>query len=167
MAIEFDFANAANWDKFYDASHQVVWSTSYLYQPIPDFNATGPFPLNAPIIASYATAEAVKPTWKTGGWLYQEVRSGILIGGLPDAVSQPALRIPLDRVQIHFWNRRHKNYQLRFSVPKWFKSISLKLWQYTGPIAESDLEAIELARIDILRTEAKVDALFRDWGNDT
>lgn len=163
MATEFDFANAANWERFYAATHSVDWQTASAYKPIPDLDVTGPFPLNARVIASFATGGLVKPTWKTAGWLYQEVRTGVLVGGLPDAVSQPAARIPLDRVQLHFWQRAHKNYQLRYVVPKWFHTLSIQLWQYTGPITEPDLELIELARIDILRTEAKVDALFKDW----
>ena len=162
MATEFDFGNSANWEQFYSASHSAIWGTSYSFQPIPEFNATGLFPLNSPIIASHATCLTAKPTWNTAGWLYQKVRTGLLVGGLPDGI-QGSRRIPLNRIQIHFWDKRMKDYQLSFKTPKWISEISLTLWQYTGPISEPDLELIELARIDILRTEAKVDALFKDW----
>lgn len=164
MAEQFDFANAANWDLIFSDSRNALSFTPGSFIPIPEFNVTGAFPLNTPIIASYATCSTAKPTWNTAGWLYQNVQSGLSIGGLADASIQGSKRVPLSRIQIHFWEKRMKNYQLTFKVPKWIYQISLKLWQYTGPIAEPDLDAIELTRIDVLRTEAKVDALFKELG---
>lgn len=161
---EFDFANAANWEQISYTLRFAENPSSGFFVPIPEANVTGPFPLNSPIIASHATSASAKPTWNTAGWLYQNVRTGILVGGLPDAAVQGSRRVPLGRVQIHFWDRKMKNYQLSFKTPKWITQMALTLWQYTGPISEPDLEAIDLTRIDILRTEAKVDALFKEMG---
>lgn len=163
MAEKFDFANAANWEQIFSGSRSANNPSAGVFIPIPEFNVTGPFPLNTPIIASYATCSTAKATWNTAGWLYQNVQTGLTVGGLADASIQGSRRVPLNRIQIHFWDKRMRNYQLSFKIPKWIYQISLNLWKYIGPISEPDLELIELARIDILRTEAKVDALFKDW----
>lgn len=163
MSINLDLANSANWEKIHQSSREVVFTTPYKFRPLEEIDVSGPLLLNSPIIASYSTCSSAKPTWNTGGWLYQNIRIGVGIGGLPDASATNSRRVPLNKVQLHFWNRNLKNYQLSFKAPKWVQEISLILWQYTGPFKDLDLEAIDLARIDILRTEAKIDALFKDW----
>lgn len=166
MAEQLDFANAANWEQV-SYTQRFASQPSYgTFTPIPEVDVTGLEPLNSPIIATYAESGTAKATWHTAGWLYQRVRIGIAVGGQPDANTSGSRRVPLAAAQIHFWNRSMKNYQLLFKIPKWITQISLTVWQYTGPISDPELEAIDLARIDILRTEAKVDALFRSWTND-
>lgn len=163
MPQEYDFANAANWVQASYTSRNAEQPTANTFIPIPELDVSGPFPLNAPIIATYATCSTARPTWNTAGWLYQHIRAGIADGGNYGASVYGSRRVPLSRIQIHFWEREIKDYQLRFKCPKWIYQISLTIWQYTGPIIEPTQETIDLARIDILRTEAKVDALFKDW----
>ena len=163
MAEELDFANAANWQQI-SYTQRFASQPSYgHFTPIPEQDVTGLSPLNSPIIATYAESGTAKATWHTAGWLYQRVRIGVAIGGLPDANVSGNRRVPLAAVQIHFWNRSMKNYQLLFKIPKWINQIAITCWEYTGPIGDLQIEAINLARIDILRTEAKVDALFKSW----
>lgn len=163
MAQEYDFANSANWEQTFYVNRDAERPTANTFIPIPELDVSGVFPLNASIIATYATCSTAKPTWNTAGWLYQHIRAGIADGGNYGASVYGSRRVPLRRIQIHFWDREIKDYQLRFKCPKWIYQISLTIWQYTGPIIEPSQEAINLARIDILRTEAKVDALFKDW----
>lgn len=163
MAESYDFSNAANWEQISFTSRTADEPSINRFIPIPELDVSGAFPLNSPIIATYATCSTAKPTWNTAGWLYQHIRAGIADGGNYGASVYGSRRVPLSRVQIHFWDKSIKDYQLRFKCPKWIYQISLTIWQYTGPILNSSEEAIDLARIDILRTEAKVDALFKDW----
>lgn len=163
MAQEYDFANAANWEQASYTLRYAVQPTLNSFVPIPEMDVTGPFPLSSSIIATYAESSAVKPTWNTAGWLYQHIRAGIADGGNYGASVYGSRRVPLNKIQIHFWDKSIKDYQLRFKCPKWIKQISLTIWQYTGSIIDTVEESVDLARIDILRTEAKVDALFKDW----
>lgn len=163
MSQLFDFSNAANWEQVFFTSKSADQPSTNRFVPIPEMDASGLFPLNASIIATYATCSTAKSTWNTAGWLYQNVRAGIADGGSYNTSVFGSRRVPLGRVQIHFWDRQIKDYKLTFKVPKWIYQISLTIWQYTGPIIDENQEAIDLTRIDILRTEAKVDALFKDW----
>lgn len=163
MAEQFDFSNAANWEQVFFVSKFADQPSTNTFIPIPEFDAGGIFPLNTPVIATYATCSTAKLTWNTAGWLYQNVRAGIAEGGSYNASIAGSRRVPLNRIQIHFWDRPIKDYKLTFKVPKWIYQISLTTWAYIGPISDLTQEAIELTRIDILRTEAKVDALFKDW----
>lgn len=124
---------------------------------------SGPFPLNSPVIATYAISSTALGNWYTAGWLYQNIRAGIADGGNYGALTYGSRRVQINKVQIHFWDKSLKDYKLSFKTPRWFTQISLTVWEYVGPISDASQEAIELTRIDILRTEAKVDALFKDW----
>lgn len=163
MTIDLDLGNAANWEQIHFSSRSVIFvSGTHLFRPLEEIDVTGGIVLESSILASYATSSNAKPTWKVAGWLAQKIRTGIAVGGGLDAQPQNSSRVLLNRVKLHFWRRDIKNYGLSFAAPNWMKQLDLTLWQYTGPILDLNQEAIDLARIDILRTEAKVDNLFRD-----
>lgn len=163
MSIEIDLGNAANWEQIHYSSRQVSFINNYLFNPLPEIDVTGGELLDTSVIATFASSANARPTWKTAGWLHQKIRIGIVVGGGLDAEAQNSSRVMLGRTKVHFFKRNIRNYGLSFVAPTWIQQLSLTIWKYTGVYANPELEAIDLARIDILRTEAKVDALFKDW----
>lgn len=163
MSVELDLSNAANWEQFHYSSRQVSFVNSYLFTPLAEIDVSGGTLLETSILASFASSSNARSTWRVGGWLHQKIRIGVAVGGGLDAVSQNNSRVLLNRVKLHFWRRDIKNYGLSFAAPNWIQQLNLTLWRYTGPIIDLTQESIDLVKIDILRTEAKVDALFKDW----
>lgn len=164
MSVELDLGNAANWEQIHYSSRQVSFINNYLFNPLSEIDVTGGVLLDTSLIATFADSSSARPTWKTAGWLHQKIRIGIVIGGGLDAEAQNSSRVMLGRTKVHFFKKNVRNYGLSFVAPKWMQQLSLTVWKYTGAYANPELEAIDLARIDILRTEAKVDALFREMG---
>lgn len=163
MTTQLDLGNAANWEQFHYSSRQVSFLSNYLFRPLEEIEVTGGILLDTSIVASFASSANAKPTWRVAGWLNQKIRVGIAVGGGLDAVSQASSRVLLGKTKLHFWRRDVANYGLSFITPQWMQQLNLTLWKYVGPIEDSMQQSLELARIDILRTEAKVDALFKDW----
>ncbi len=163
MTLELDLGNAANWEQIHFSSRQVAFLNNYLFSPLDEIDVTGGTLLDSSILASFATSSNAKPTWKVAGWLHQKIRVGITVGGGLDAESQNSSRVLLNRTKIHFWRQGIRNYGLSFAAPIWMQQLNLTLWKYTGPVIDPLLEEVQLSRIDVLRTEAKVDALFKDW----
>jgi hypothetical protein len=163
VSIELDLGNAAHWEQFHYSSRQVSWRNNYLFDPLEEIDCSGGTFLESSILASFANSTNAKSTWRIAGWLHQKIRVGVAVGGGLDAVSQHNSRVLLNRVKLHFWRRDIKSYGLSFAATNWMQQLNLTLWKYTGPVIDLTQEAIDLTRIDILRTEAKVDALFKDW----
>lgn len=163
MTTQLDLANAANWEQFYYGSRTAEFTDATHFRPLPEISVDGGTLQSAQIIASFATSANAKPTWKAAGWLFQKIRVGVTVGGGLDAVAANRRMVILNKIQLHFWRDDVSTYGLDFFTFRWLQQLDLTLWEYTGPIINLTQEAVDLARIDILRTEAKVDALFKDW----
>ncbi len=163
MANQLDLANSANWQQFYFSSRSAEFIDNFHFRSLPEIGVDGGTLHSSRIIASFATSANAKPTWKAAGWLFQKIRVGVTVGGNLDAVAESRRTVLLNKVQLHFWRDEISSYGLDFFTFRWLQQLNLTLWEYTGPIEDSIQQALDLARIDILRTEAKVDALFKDW----
>lgn len=163
MPNQLDLANAANWEQFYFGSRTAEFIDALHFRPLPEIGVDGGTLRSARIIASFATSANAKPTWKAAGWLFQKIRVGVTVGGNLDAVAESRRTVLLNKIQLHFWREEISSYGLDFFTFRWLQQLNLTLWEYTGPIIDLTQEAVDLARIDILRTEAKVNALFKDW----
>jgi hypothetical protein len=130
------------------------------YIAMGEIDVTGGVLLDTPLVATYATSSKRRARWKTAGWLKQRVQTGITVGGQPDADVFQDLRVPLQRLAVLMFPRYIHNFQLTFKTGYWFEQMDLKIWAYTGPVNDQILAQIELTRIDLLRVEAKVNALF-------
>lgn len=163
MTTQLDLANAANWEQFYYGSRSAELVDSFHFRPLPEIAVDGGTLRSARIIASFATSANAKPTWKAAGWLFQKVRVGVTVGGGLDAVAESRQTVLLKKIQLHFWRPEISSYGLDFFTFRWLQQLDLTLWEYVGPITDLTQEAIDLTRIDILRAEAKIDVLFKDW----
>jgi hypothetical protein len=123
--------NSNNWENIYNASANAIIYSDKSYIPIPPISA--PIFLESDIIAVYInTTVPTGRNWRYGGFCEQRFTSGLLVGGSADAAGEPK-NIWIDKITTIFFPQITAQYSLRFYFPSWFKSVSLSLWQYTGP----------------------------------
>lgn len=161
-ALEVDIANSANWELIHHSSHDTPMVSNITYRPIADIDVSGGILIDSPLIAVHAASATAKGTWHSAGFITQRTRIGVTVGGSPDADTSDSRRILLRKVKMVFWNRAIQNYQLVFRTHNWIRDLTIDVWKYTGPFIDPYLEEVQLARIDVLRTEKKVDSLFRN-----
>ena len=148
MAQLYQFSNSSNW--------QFVWSGDFTAPSlefavlnnrsatIPDF--TMPVTITNNVVAVLVTSDSDPGTWRRGGYLKQKINTGIADGAVIDSyLTQEFLQ--LRRINIIQLQRINGEFALEFAVPRWFKQVSVSVWQYTGTVADtveqqfSDLQA--------------------------
>ncbi len=156
-----------NWQPIYSGNHEVSYTADGRgFTPMPEINVTGYFlPLNSPILAVHATSTTAKRTWHVAGWLVQRVRSGLVVGGLPDA-DLGKRRIPLNQLDLIFWELLLTNfieleYQIFFQFPPWIRTLNLQVWKYTGAVTDQVMAELNFIRSDLAGIERKIDILNR------
>lgn len=158
--VQLDLSNSANWEPLYTINEKAQFFSEHVYKHLDPFEI--PIQIEVPILAAFAESDAARPRWKSAGFISPRYALGITVGGRQDANDAESKRVLLNRITFLRWPTLVSSSGLTFSVHSHLWHIKLNLWQYIGPIDDATLQAVELARIDILRTEAKVDALFRD-----
>ncbi|MTJ56020.1 hypothetical protein FJR38_26905 [Anabaena sp. UHCC 0253] len=127
--------NAQNWELIINSSSIAGILSENTYIPIPPLESA--IFLESSIIACYVTTNIPDgKNWRWGGYCEQRFQSGLTVGGNTDAASEPK-SIYLDKITTLFFPKISAQYSLKFYFPKWFKSVSLQCWQYTG-IDETD-----------------------------
>ncbi len=144
--------NSTNWSLVYSQAFYAQQITATSYALIPKI--TVPLLLERHILAVHATSATAKDTWHFAGFLNQNVQLGLLVGGGPDAESVQRRKIWLNRITLLILPSFAPNYSISFNVPHWFKDISLSVWEYIGPEADSTEELIQ-------RVEFKVDQIIK------
>ncbi|MBD2388446.1 hypothetical protein [Cylindrospermum sp. FACHB-282] len=137
--VEF---NEANWELIYNFSTTAVLFSANSYTPISPIDA--PILLETDIVAVYIdTTVPDGRNWRYGGYTEQRFRSGIIIGGSNDAAGEP-YNLWIGKITTLFFPRISAQYSLKFYPPKWFKDVSLQVWQYTGIDDESsDIASVQ------------------------
>lgn len=158
--MQLDLGNSANWEPLYSIDEKAQFFSEQVYRHLDPFEI--PIQIQVPILAAFAESDAARPRWKSAGFISPRYALGITVGGRQDANDAESKRVLLNRITFLRWPTLVSSSGLTFSVHSHLWHIRLNLWQYTGPVDDATLQAIELARIDILRTEAKIDALFRE-----
>ena len=121
---------ANNWESIYSYSATAGILSENSYIPIPP--AQSPIFLESDIIAVYVNTDVPNGrSWRYGGFVEQRFTSGLLVGGSTDAAGQPNA-IYIDKITTIFFPPITAQYSLKFYFPKWFKSVELQCWQYTG-----------------------------------
>jgi hypothetical protein len=146
--------NSANWEQVYFSTVNAAQVNPQSHTPIPLIVV--PVQLESPILAVYVSCTPPKPTWYFAGWLNQKVFTGLTVGGVTDAENVQRRKIWLNKITLIRLDKLSDSYSITFSVPKWFQSISLQVWEYTGPIDNPDY-ALEKIVIDLQRIEGKID----------
>jgi hypothetical protein len=158
--VQLDLGNSANWEPLYSINEKAQFFSEQVYQHLDPIEI--PIQIEVPILAAFAESEAAAPRWKSAGFISPRYALGITVGGRQDGNDADSKRVLLNRITFLRWPTLASSSGLTFSVHSRLWHIKLNLWQYVGPVDDATLQAVELVRIDILRTESKVDALFRE-----
>jgi hypothetical protein len=122
--------NSSNWESIYSFSATAGILSDTTYIPIPP--AQIPIFLESDIVAVYVSTDV--PTgkrWRFGGYVEQRFATGFLVGGNADSAGEPK-NIWVDKITTIFFPKITAQYSLKAYFPKWFKSVELQVWQYTG-----------------------------------
>lgn len=159
MSETLQLSNSAHWGVPYQISRRAnSYSTTGLFFPIPSFEV--PIQFESPILAIAANSQDAKSWWILGC----RVRQLFEVPVIPEEVASVQRRVLLNRggTLIQF-PRYVSQYRLEVEIPKWHRSMDITIWEYLGPITDTVeqavLEQTDLIRVDLLRIEAKVDAL--------
>jgi hypothetical protein len=108
----------------------------------------------SPILAVAISSNKSSPSWKSAGFLNYKIRTGLLVGGVPDTQIGKGFRIKLNQITLLILPRYSENFSISFGIHYWIQQISINVWQYIGALEDSTeliLEGIknnELARIE-------------------
>lgn len=144
-----DLGNSANWDAIW--SQAASGTTTRPIDPV-----TVPFLIEQHIIAVLVSSSAIKPTWKWGGYLSKRIRLGLTVGGLPDTDSVNKRKLFVNRVQLFIFPQLSPDYGLEVEFPKWFTSVNLNVWAYTGSIGDTTEQKIEQLQVTVDEINAKL-----------
>ena len=134
MSVVYDLGNANAWSLIFSTTKIAPPAPSQKlnsYYPIPDFEAS--VQPSSPVLAIYATSESAEERWRTGGFIKQRIRTGLLGGGNPDAYVQ-AKKFYLNQFTIIEFQRLSTAYSIEFSIPYWLREITFDVYEYTGLI---------------------------------
>jgi len=96
-----------------------------------------PIILHNPVLAISVDNPLGKPEWVSAGFLSQNIRSPLIVGGnLTTYVS--SRHILLKRVQIvSFLEIQTSDYAIAFRCRYWHKQIQLIVWEYQGVVEQN------------------------------
>lgn len=158
MSRVLQLSNAANWEQIYNYSAVAVKINERMHAPIPEIDV--PFLIDRHALAVYITTSVPEGSvWYFGGYLNQKFQLGLTVGGIPDADELSRRKLSLDRIKLILFPKITANYSVSLSVPKWFKSVSLTVWQYIG----DDYDSVEkLLSGDITSTLERIESKIND-----
>lgn len=153
-----DLSNQANFLQVYDVLREVQPAGNGYSMPIPAFEI--PFLFSRPVLAVKAFSQSARSYWKHGGTLTQRIQlgSGGSASTLP-IVENNRRSLRLGRTELCYFPMIASQYELLLECPHWLDDVRVTIWEYVGPITTEQKQLLELVRIDVLRTEAKVTAL--------
>lgn len=128
-----------------------VWQLNVLAQsstendesfvPIPE--QICPIILHKPVLAISASNPLAKPGWFSAGYLSQNIRSPLIVGG-NFTTHVTSRRIRLGPMQIiSFLDIEVVDYAIAFQCNYWHKQIQLVVWEYQGSVTTTELIAVE------------------------
>ena len=139
-------------------------STNWLQSDSQNFTGYGipnyipPYEFEKHILAIYVSNSEAKETWNFAGSVSQKIRLGVG----PNQVGEPVAnrKLWLRRTQLLIFQPLATTYTLEIAWPRGFKQVSLTIWEYWGPQADSTENDIAKVRNDILRIESKINILM-------
>lgn len=154
--LNLDLGNAANWNEVYNQIFSVSKLGGDTYIPIAPIEI--PYLFETRVLALTVFSVSAQKNW----WLAGYVEQVVLTAGL--ALNEAQLqskKIPLRKTSLIISPAISSVYKLVFRPVYWVEDVQLIAFEYTGPYGAPSEEAIDLARIDLLRVEAKINALHQ------
>ena len=167
MATTWNFQQVGNWRLVY--YQQLVGDQRNRRSRTPMIDPIEiPVTIESRVLAVGATYLQAPPTWNVAGYIYQEldqialndslVFPDIATGGLT-ALDTNSRRVLLNNLQLYIFPRLATEHRYRFEAMRWIPRLLLAIWEYTGAENDSESEFFEVLRTDLVRLEAKIDAL--------
>ncbi|MEG3840030.1 hypothetical protein [Microcoleus sp. herbarium14] len=148
MSLLLELGNGSNW---LQSDFQ-----NFSGSPIPDY--VPPYEFEKHILAIFVSNPEPNQTWRFGGFLNQKIRLGV--GPSQGAESVSSRKLWLGRTQLFIFPKLTTTYTLNFAFPYWFNQVSLTIWEYWGPQADTTENKIFDVRNNLLRVENKIDTLL-------
>lgn len=121
---------ADNWEQIVNYSDGGTILSNNVYRILEPLDSS--ILLTSSIIAVYVTTSVPNgKTWNFAGRVEQRFRSGLTVGGLTDAAGQ-SHPLWLDKITTILFAKISAEYSLKFLFPKWFRSVQVQCWMYTG-----------------------------------
>lgn len=152
-----DLGNAQNWEHVTEISGLATVISPGQILPIPKL--TIPILLDKSVVAVRVDSVSAPPTWRFAGDIFQEIRVGIMVGGQPDAIATRR-RVWLKQVALFFLPELSTSYALSFLPPKWFRDVTLTLWQFTGTNPNPDAVDNVALQQQLETIEQKINSLL-------
>lgn len=135
--ITYQFSSSANWSEVWQGVLTADPDTikpAYRFFPIPDYEV--PILIDNPILAISARVPDAPDTWKYAGMAFQKIKTGLLPTLTPDSFTD-SQRFYNDQITILQFRPIAPTYSVVLRIPYWIRSISLGIWEYTGPAIDS------------------------------
>jgi len=137
MSIIYEFSNSNNWEY---VGHQTliapVNSQGEIDTISPISDTAFPIALDAPIIAVSATAFEEQESWNYAGKVFQQIFTGVTVGGSFDSYVD-SQSIFFKKLNVIRFNRLTSSYALTFRPPRWVTSVTYTVFAYTGPVVDT------------------------------
>lgn len=159
----YDFENANNWREVFDRTMQATLNTDPYnrYDPIQGFPLTKATPYDKHILAVLVTSQGAPSSWKFGGVLSYQFRTGVIGGDNYDSEYFSRKGIKLGIPTIVIFHKISNTFMLKYEPPKWFQNCRITVWEYFGVVSDTVSDMLETQKIDLLRLERKIDTLSR------
>jgi hypothetical protein len=150
-----DLLNPSNWNQVYDEARSAQPATpSGAYYPIPIFEI--PVVLNSRVLVVRCISTTAKTTWRFAGNLKPQVAAPVA-GVISPPVEIASIYLQVNRTRLIVLQPYANNYNLVLENAPWLKDLRVTIWEYIGTVEDTTEELIGVARVDILRVEAKID----------
>jgi hypothetical protein len=161
MGIQLDLTINRNWQPIYETDRYAspVEGEPNAYNPIPPIRT--PIRFETPYLLVRGESSTAKSRWTTAGWAEQEFSVGGSTSGGRPLTSFIGNRewVPLRKHHLLTFPDVGSDYALVFSVPWWMTHIHFEVWEYSGPATSDVEELLQTIKVDLLRIEAKINAL--------
>ena len=137
MPIIYEFSNSSNWEF---VGQQTLTASVNNQEGIETFtpisDTSFPIALESPIIAVSATAFEEQETWNYAGKVFQQIFTGVTVGGSFDSYVD-SQSVFFKKVNVIRFNQLNSSYALTFRPPRWITSVTYRVFIYTGPIVDT------------------------------
>lgn len=159
MSRLVDLDSAQLWEQRY-VTHRfgAARPTGRGFVPLPPFKI--PLLIESPIIAVRATSEEAGGSWKLGAWCDRVIPTSSQVIAIAQISAE---RNPLGlgkTTLLDFSQNPVDSYQLQIEPPYWMPDLRIEVWEYVGAIGDTLADDLDVARVDLVRIEAKLDALI-------
>lgn len=157
---------AGNWQQIYSSS-QVAPD----YTPLTGRTGIGaiePFDIpvlfSSPIILAHVVSSTAKPTWHRAGTLIQVAPTPFLENEIPEddlgVVESSILARHYPRLnwepEVFELNNSVSDKRLTFYPVPWLERLTIKVFEYTGPISTLELEELAAIRVKLEAIDTKI-----------